>query len=121
MTESSGKAERQNGAKNVCPTTDGSGESWRRATRSDNQACYGCGDTTKRLEVEHDHSKAKNDPREAWNGWACHPCNLRKRRKLGSPSAQGLEEGVAQIYPADVLQMKRLHGVVTSIDEMARR
>ena len=74
--------------------------------KEDNQACYLCGDTTRRLEVEHSHTRAKNDPRDAWNGWACHPCNLRKRRKLGNSSSQGLEEGVGQAPASDVLQMK---------------
>ena len=63
--------------------------------KEDNQACYLCGDTTRRLEVEHSHTRAKNDYRDSWNGWACHPCNLRKRRKFGNASSERVEEGVA--------------------------
>ena len=36
--------------------------------KEDNQACYLCGDTTRRLEVEHSHTRAQNDPRDSWLG-----------------------------------------------------
>ena len=63
--------------------------------KEDNQACYLCGRRDLRVEVEHDHLKAKSDPHGSFNGISCHPCNLRQRRKLGSSSSQGVEEGVA--------------------------
>ena len=49
------------------------------------EACYICGRTDLRLEIEHDHVKAEvSDPRESYRGHACHPCNLKRRRVGGA-------------------------------------
>ena len=58
------------------------------ATHPKPAACYVCGATDRRLEVEHCHVKAEvADPRESMRGWSCHPCNLRKRRRVGGAPA----------------------------------
>ena len=52
------------------------------------EACYVCGATDRRLEIEHCHEAAEEqDPRESFRGFSCHPCNLRKRRRVGGAPA----------------------------------
>ena len=51
------------------------------------EACYVCGATDRRLEIEHCHEAAeKQNPRESYRGHACHPCNLKRRRISGAPA-----------------------------------
>ena len=48
------------------------------------EACYVCGRTDLKLEIDHDHEKAEvSNPIESYRGHCCHGCNLRKSRRIG--------------------------------------
>lgn len=48
--------------------------------KEENQACYLCGATDRRLEIEHCHERALQEPRESFRGFSCHSCNIKQRR-----------------------------------------
>jgi len=43
-------------------------------------ACETCGNSQRRLEIDHDHKAAEVHPDLSFRGWICHSCNNLARR-----------------------------------------